>query len=77
VPSTAIQWSLRDAASRPPNCGRLPTSCLPARLAALAQHVDCNTLLYSAAALVARFWYEHMWMIYIAMAYATMLGLHQ
>ena len=48
----------------------------PAHLAALAHHFDCNALLYGTAAVVARFWHEHMWLIYLAMAYTTMLGLH-
>jgi hypothetical protein len=42
----------------------------------LVHHIDGNALLYLAAATVARFWHEHMWMVYVAMAYTTVLGLH-
>jgi hypothetical protein len=42
----------------------------------LAHHIDCNALLYLGAATVARFWHEHIWMVYVAMAYTTILGLH-
>jgi hypothetical protein len=45
-------------------------------IVALARHIDCNALLYFAAATVARFWHEHIWMVYVAMAYATIVGLH-
>jgi hypothetical protein len=53
------------------------TSLLDARCVRdLAHHIDCNALLYLAAATVTRFWHEHMWMVYVAMAYTTILGLH-
>jgi hypothetical protein len=45
-------------------------------LMTIAHHIDRNALLYLAAATVARFWHEHMWMVYVAMAYTTILGLH-
>ena len=44
---------------------------------ALARHIDPHALLYLAAAAVARFWHEHVWMVYVAMAYtATVELLH-
>jgi hypothetical protein len=53
-----------------------PTSLGLQFLRDLARHVDPNAALYVAAATVARFWHEHMWMVYVAMAYITIIGLH-
>jgi hypothetical protein len=39
-------------------------------------HIDHSTILYIAAAIIARFWHEHVWMVYIAMSYMTIIGLH-
>ena len=42
----------------------------------LARCLDCGTVLYLAAAVAARFWHEFVWMVYLTMAYATIVGLH-
>ncbi|MEJ0016488.1 MAG: hypothetical protein WDN25_07975 [Acetobacteraceae bacterium] len=42
----------------------------------LLRHIDHSAVVYLVAATVARFWHEHMWMIYVAMAYVTLLGQH-
>lgn len=40
---------------------------------ALVRHIDHEALLYLAAAVTARFWHRHMWLIYLALALAMVL----
>ena len=42
----------------------------------LTRCCDCGVVLYLAAAVVARFWHEFIWVVYLTMAYTTIVGLH-
>ena len=43
---------------------------------ALVHHVDHATQLYLAAAVVARFRHNHLWIVYLGMAVDALLGRH-
>ncbi len=38
------------------------------------RHIGHEPLLYVVAALVVRFWHQHMWVIYLGFAVAAILG---